>query len=364
MFTGKKAWSYSSVYEPEPDLQEWAYNPGSSQLPLLPDEEKQVYRMATTKSSTPRAKVHDTCGEYSLRPSCFSSVWTETGFIISISLSQVFDEYLTSGFFALMPVLMEEFQLSDTSIAWPATVTPLFISAFLLPFGRLVDIYGGFAIYVGGLAWASSWTLLAGLTNNYTIFMFCRAMQGLGAAAHLPAGLAILGKVYSPGPRKNMVFSIYGAMAPLGSFVGILVASLVSQYGHWSLYFWIGAIIAILALLGTAATRPLAGPACSGRTLRMDWAGSIGLATSLMLLVFSITEAADAEQWWRSPRVVATGILAMAGFAVTAVIELRFADQPLVPASLFQICYIRPLLLGLLPSYGAVSVYTCYATLQ
>jgi len=336
----------------------------SVQLPLLQDEEKQVHSIAITKPFTQQAEVLDMCQEYNFGHKHFSSIWTETGFVVSISLSQVFDEYLTSGFFALMPVLMKEFQLSDTSIAWPATITPLFISAFLLSFGRLADIYGGFAIYTGGLAWASLWTMMAGFTNNYIIFMFCRAMQGLGAAAHLPAGLAILGQMYRPGPRKNMVFSIYGAMAPLGSFVGIFVASLVSQYAHWSLYFWIGAVIAILALVGTAVTRPSVRPACEEHALCMDWAGGVGLATSLMLLIFSITEAADVQKWWRSLRVVATGTLAVIGLLVTAVAECRLVDQPLVPASVCQIKYIRPLLLGLLPSYGAVSVYTCYATLQ
>jgi len=362
MCTGKRPGSYSPICGS--DLQKGTYDQIPSHVPLLPDMEKQLHHMAIDKSSTQRVSAQDKYGEQSSRPECFSSVWTETCFVISISLSQVFDEYLTSGFFALMPVLMKEFRLSDTSIAWPATITPLFISAFLLSFGRLVDIHGAFIIYAGGLTWTSLWTLLAGLTNNHTMFMFCRAMQGLGTAAHLPAGLAMLGKVYRPGPRKNMVFSIYGAMAPLGSFAGILVASLVSQYVHWSIYFWIGAIIAFSALVGTTATRPPAGPACTGRTLRMDWVGSIGLATSLMLLVFSITEAADAKQWWRCPRVVATGVLAMVGFAITAVIEGRVVDQPLVPPSLFQIDHIRPLLLGLLPSYGAVTVYTCYATLQ
>jgi len=362
MCPGKRSGSYSPIYGS--DLQKGTYDLVPSHVSRLPDIEKQLHRTTIAKSSTQRVSTQHVYVEESSRPECFGSVWTETCFVISISLSQVFDEYLTSGFFALMPVLMEEFRLSDTSIAWPAAITPLFISAFLLSFGRLVDIHGAFTIYAGGLIWTSLWTMLAGLTNNYTIFMVCRAMQGLGTAAHLPAGLAMLGKVYRPGPRKNMVFSIYGAMAPLGSFAGILVASLVSQYAHWSVYFWIGAIIAFLALVGTAATRPLAGPACTGHTLRMDWVGGTGLATSLILLVFSITEAADVKQWWRSPRVVATGILAMVGFAVTGVIEGRVVDQPLIPPSLFQIDHIRPLLLGLLPSYGAVSVYTCYATLQ
>lgn len=41
----------------------------------------------------------------------------------------------------------------------------------------------------------------------------------------LPSGLMMMGRIYRPGKRKNIVFSIYGACAPLGFFFSILVAS-------------------------------------------------------------------------------------------------------------------------------------------
>jgi hypothetical protein len=35
---------------------------------------------------------------------------------------------------------------------------------------------------------------------------------------------------FRPGPRKNIIFSIYGAMAPLGFFIGILFGGIAGQY--------------------------------------------------------------------------------------------------------------------------------------
>jgi MFS family permease len=298
------------------------------------------------------------------RPDCFISTRTEVGFVVSICLSQVFDEYLTSGFFAPMPLLKQRFQLSDTSLTWPATITPLVISAFLLPFGRLADMYGGFPVYVGGMTWAFAWTLLAGYTADPVVFIICRAMQGFGAAAHLPAGLAMLGKLYHIGPRKNMVFSVYGAMAPFGSFVGIFAASVASRYNCWPVFFYVGAGIALLTLVAIVLSGPVTGSNRGDNAIHMDWAGSIGLATSLVLFVYSITEAAEVEQKWLAPHVVVTGALAMTGFAATTFLEWKFVSQPLLPASVFRVRYMCLLLLGLFLSYGAISVYTYYATLQ
>lgn len=60
----------------------------------------------------------------------------------------------------------------------------------------------------------------------------------------------LLGSIYRPGPRKNLIFSIYGAMAPLGFFIGIFVAGISGQYIGWRWYFWIGSILAFLMTIG------------------------------------------------------------------------------------------------------------------
>lgn len=325
---------------------------------------------ASPSSSTTLSTINHKADEGDLRqvvcqrPDEFSSTLMEVGFIMSVSTSLIFDEYMTSGFLALVPILMDDFSLTSKSITWPSSVPSLVISAFLLAFGRLADRYGGFPVYFGGMIWALAWTLVAGFSINVPMLIFCRAMQGLGAAAHLPASLMMLGRLYRPGPRKNLVFSIYGAMAPCGFFTGILVAGLVSQYAHWSWYFWIGTVVAFLALVGSYLTRPRSPPThCEDNDVQMDWPGSIFLATGLILSVFAITEVADAPKGWRTPYILATAISAVFALGATFVIEGWMAKQPLLPASVFQIKNIRPLLLGLLLSYGTVGLYVCYATL-
>lgn len=86
----------------------------------------------------------------------------------------------------------------------------------LLPMGRLGDMYGGYLVYNAGLLWFFLWALIAGFSKNYMMLIFCRALQGLGPAAYLPGGVMLMGKIYRPGPRKNLVFALYGSFAPLG----------------------------------------------------------------------------------------------------------------------------------------------------
>jgi MFS family permease len=249
-------------------------------------------------------------------------------------------------------------------MTWPISITSMVVSAFLLLFGRAVDMYSGAPVYVIGIAWTSIWTLCAGFAMDVPTLILCRAMQGLGTAAYLPAGLAMLGTLYPPGPRKNMAFSIYGAMAPLGSFVGILVASLALQYACWRWYFWIGAFLALVTLFGFLLTRSSTSIGSRSCDIHMDWLGGISLAVTTALLIFTVTEAADAARGRRTLYVLVAGILAVVGITVTALIETHFAKQPLLPALVLKVRCMRPLLLGLVLNYGAVSLYSCYSTLQ
>ncbi|KAF1986110.1 hypothetical protein K402DRAFT_90283 [Aulographum hederae CBS 113979] len=75
------------------------------------------------------------------------------------------------------------------------------------------------------------------------MLIVCRALQGLGPAAFLLAGVMLMGSTYRPGPKKSLVFSLYGALSPVGFFARIFPGGVSEQFLSWRWYFWIGAIV-------------------------------------------------------------------------------------------------------------------------
>lgn len=61
------------------------------------------------------------------------------------------------------------------------------------------------------------------------MFSICRALQGIGPALLLPNAMAIIGRTYPIGLKRNIVFSILGACGPTGFFFGALFSSLLAQ---------------------------------------------------------------------------------------------------------------------------------------
>ncbi|KAI7509074.1 putative MFS multidrug transporter [Hortaea werneckii] len=297
------------------------------------------------------------------RPEKLGSMWKEIGFVFSIAMSQAMTEYFVSGFTVIVPTIVEELEIPATSTTWPASVFSLVVSAFLLPFGRLADIYGGFPVYIAGFVWFCVWSLIAGFSQNELMMDFCRALQGLGPAAYLPASLTLLGSMYRPGPRKNLVFSIYGAMAPLGFFAGIFFAGVATQYTMWGWYFWIGAILTFLTALTAFFAVPNDFSEHRNSEVKMDWLGSISTACGVVLLIFAVTASSHAPKGWTTPYILVTLILGVIWLGAAFYVEGWIAAQPLLPFAVFKIKHVRPFVLGLLFTYGTLGIFLLYATL-
>jgi MFS family permease len=75
-----------------------------------------------------------------------------------------------------------------------------------------------------------------------------RALQGIGPAFLLPNAVALLGRVYPPGRRKELAFALFGLTAPSGFVIGALFSSLIAQKGWWPWVYWCNGIACVLLL--------------------------------------------------------------------------------------------------------------------
>ncbi|KAI0135241.1 membrane transporter [Daldinia grandis] len=294
------------------------------------------------------------------RPLIFANGWVEAGFCISVLGSMMMSEFLVSGFSVLLPVLIEDTGIDPSQRTWPITVFSLVTGSLLLPFGRLVDMFGGYPVYLGGLSWLTLWAIIGGFSRTLPMVLASRALQGVGAAAFLPAGTTLLGTTYRPGPRKNAVFSLYGGCAPLGFFSGIIVAGLTGEFLYWGWFFWIASILLAFLCLMTFFCVPHEWR--RGDWSLMDWWGCLTSVSSLSLLTYAITDASHVEGHWASPQIIVTFILGLIFLAAFIYVEGWVADSPLLPFDLFSIKYIGPLFLALFMACGCFGIYLFYAS--
>ncbi|KAJ9668529.1 hypothetical protein H2201_001170 [Coniosporium apollinis] len=291
------------------------------------------------------------------RPEKFKSLWAEAGFVFSVVMSQVLTEYFVSGFNVVLPTIVDDLGIAQSSSTWPAAAFSLVVSSFLLIFGRLSDMYGGYPVYLGGVIWLVIWSIVAGFSQNELMMDFCRALQGLAPAAYLPSSLMLLGSIYRPGPRKNIVFSIYGACAPLGFFIGIFFAGVAAEYATWGWYFWIGAAMTAVTAVIAYFTVPSDIEERKGLGIEMDWPGAILSSCGLILVVYAITDSSHAPNGWATPYIYSLLIVGVLVLGATVYVEGWVAEMPLLPFDLFDVKYMKPLILALFFTYGSLGIF-------
>lgn len=228
------------------------------------------------------------------------------------------------------------------SLAWYSAAYGLTSGSFVLPSGRLGDIFGHKKVFIIGFIWLGLWELAGGFSeyiqqrgtgSGTAFFIACRAMQGVGAALLVPNGQAMIGRGYPPGPRKNIVMSLFGAAAPLGFVAGGAMASLFAQLVSWPWAFWTMAAVCA----GLAGVSVLVLPPSGKKTTReagvslwkqVDGPGVFLGVSGLVLFNFAFNQAPIVS--WSTPYVyfiLIIGVLLLGSFVY---VELH-ASHPLVP---------------------------------
>ncbi|CAD0107169.1 unnamed protein product [Aureobasidium uvarum] len=298
------------------------------------------------------------------RPQIFKNQWHEVGFVFSVAMSQFMTEYFVSGFVVILPTLIRDLDIPQALSVWPATAFSLVVASTLLIFGRLGDMCGGYSVFMGGLAWLVLWSIVAGFSINPLMLDLCRALQGFGAAAFLPTGVQLLGSLYRPGPRKNLVFAIYGTSAIIGFFGGIVIAGIVGQFLRWGFYFWFGAILTAMTFVSSLCFVPRPKSLFEQKAaVSMDYLGAFTITAGLVLTVFAITQSAHAASGWKTPYIIACFVLGIVFLLAAAYVEARVASYPLLPAFIFTTSCMTPLLLALFLLYGTWGIHSVYGTL-
>ena len=253
---------------------------------------------------------------------CSAQLMTQAGLALSV---------------APMHIIATSFGTNNPGeLSWFTAGYSLTVGTFILVAGRLGDVFGHKRFFVGGFAWYSLWSLVAGFSvySGQILFDFSRAMQGIGPAFMLPNAIAILGRAYEPGRRQDMVFSLFGATAPGGFVLGAVFSSLLSQRLWWPWAYWIMCLACcLLAVAGFLVIPPeqhrsAQAPSNSSIWSRVDALGSVTGVAALVLFNFAWNQGPTVG--WTVPYTYITLVLGIGLFIAFYVIETK-ADSPLIP---------------------------------
>jgi EmrB/QacA subfamily drug resistance transporter len=230
-----------------------------------------------------------------------------------------------------LPSMRRELGFTGADAGWILNGYALAFGGLVLLLGRAGDLYGRRRLFVAGLALFAAASVLGGFAWEPWILVFARFIQGVGAAALVPASLSLLTAIFAEGEERNRAIGLYGAMAALGFVVGMVGGGVITEYLGWRWVLFVNVPVALAALVPAPTVLPESRNERAPRSL--DLAGALTATAGLGLLIYAISEVP--KNGWTSIATLSFGTLGTLFMACFVVAE-SLSSAPLVPLGVLR----------------------------
>ncbi len=206
--------------------------------------------------------------------------------LLVATLASFIFPFMASAVNIALPTLGKELSLDTITLSWIATSYLLSSATFLVPLGRIADIYGRKKIFTYGIVIFTLSSLFAGMANSAAMLISCRVFQGIGGAMLAGTAVALLTTVF-PANERGKVLGINVAAVYIGLALGPVLGGVLTQQLGWRSIFFASALLG-LAVIGVALWK-LKGEWTGAKGERFDFAGSIIYILGLVALVYGFT---------------------------------------------------------------------------
>jgi EmrB/QacA subfamily drug resistance transporter len=244
--------------------------------------------------------------------------------LLIATLSAFLTPFMVSSVNIALPAIGREFPMSAVLMSWVPTAYLLSAAMFLVPFGRLADIYGRKRVFSFGIGTFTLSSLLLALSPSAPALIAFRVLQGFGSAMIFGTGMAILTSVF-PAAERGRVLGMNVAAVYLGLSLGPTFGGFLTQHFGWRSIFLVTVPLGLLVIF-FLATR-LKAEWAEARGERFDLAGSLLYSVSLVAVMYGLSLLPSR-----------TGVVltaAGAGGAVLFILWERSAASPLLDMNLF-----------------------------
>lgn len=221
-----------------------------------------------------------------------------------------------------LPAIGDSLDGGMSGLQWVVDAYTLAFAALMLSTGAFADRAGASRAYALGTVVFTLASVACGLAPNLPTLIGARVVQGVAAAAVLPASLALVRQAYADPARRARAVALWAAGGSAAVALGPVAGGALTTAWDWRGIFFVNVPIGmvILALLIRA-------PRSERRPAPLDVPGQVTAVVALTALAFAVIEGGTA------------GWAALAVAVVAAVAFLRIEARgahPVVPLDLFR----------------------------
>ena len=185
-----------------------------------------------------------------------------------------------------LPTIGKEFSMGAVLLGWVATCFLLASAAFLVPCGRLADIYGRKKMFLYGVLLFTVSSFLCAISNSIALLISFRILQGISGAMKVGTTVAILTSVF-PAEERGRAIGINMAATYLGLSLGPFLGGILTQQLGWRSIFFVSAFLGLV--VAVLVFWRLKGEWAEARGEKFDVVGSIAFSLSIIVVMYGFT---------------------------------------------------------------------------
>jgi len=186
---------------------------------------------------------------------------------------------------ALEPIA-EGLGASRADLQWVVDGYALALASLMLSAGQIADAFGRRRVFGAGMALFGIASVACALAPSAGVLVAGRVVQGIGAAALLPASLSLVTAARPEPDERARAIAIWAGLGSLGLVAGPLLGGVLSDVIGWRAVFWAGVPVCVAALLGLRLVPESRSPEGG----RLDLPGQVAGAVCLAALVGGLIE--------------------------------------------------------------------------
>ncbi len=204
-----------------------------------------------------------------------------------IMVTQFLSAFMSASVNIALPDIAKDFTMSAVASSWVVMAFLLSTGMFLVPFGKIGDIYGRKKIFLYGNIIFTLSSLISALSVTPFMLIVSRFVQGMGASMIMSTGMAIVTSAFPPKERGKMlglaISSVY-----IGLTLAPVLGGILTQAFGWHSIFIVSVFLGLLIIAGILFNFKEEWKEAENEMF--DWKGSLIFIVSVFLLMFGFSE--------------------------------------------------------------------------
>ncbi|MFH2141158.1 MAG: MFS transporter [Bacteroidota bacterium] len=242
-----------------------------------------------------------------------------------IMVTSFFNAFMAAAVNIAIPVIAKDFSMSAIESSWVAMSFLLSSAMFLVPFGKIGDIYGRKKVFLlGNIIFALS-SLFCVFSFNSFMLISLRFVQGIGGAMIMSTGMAMVTSVFPAKDRGKMIGLVVSAVY-LGLTAAPVIGGFLTQTFSWHSIFLVNVIAGAFVIAGTLLK--VRSEWSEAQNDNFDYTGSIIYMFSVFTLMYGFSKLPEMLGVF----LTSAGLLTMLVFVI---VELK-VKAPVLNIQLFR----------------------------